>query len=82
MGDSGPLHVASLVGTPVVQLLGPTSPVENEPWAGTPWRRVCAEPAGPRDRRGRAPGARMADIPPEAVAAAVSELWAATVTPS
>jgi len=31
--DSGPLHVASLVGTPVVQLLGPTHPVENSPWA-------------------------------------------------
>ena len=39
-GDSGPLHVASLVGTPVVQILGPTDPVENEPWSRTPWRRV------------------------------------------
>ena len=33
--DSGPMHVASLVGTPVLQLLGPTDPVENAPWPGT-----------------------------------------------
>ena len=35
-GDTGPMHVASLVGTPVLQLLGPTDPVENAPWPGTP----------------------------------------------
>ncbi len=39
-GDTGPLHLASLVGTPVVQILGPTHPVQNEPWAGTPWARA------------------------------------------
>jgi ADP-heptose:LPS heptosyltransferase len=44
--DTGPLHVAALVGTPVVQLLGPTDPVENAPWPGTPSRRVRAAPAG------------------------------------
>ena len=38
--DTGPLHVAALVGTPVVQLLGPTDPVENEPWPSTPSRRL------------------------------------------
>ena len=38
--DSGPMHVASLVGTPVVQLLGPTDPVENAPWSETPSRQV------------------------------------------
>jgi len=38
--DSGPLHMASLLGTPVLQLLGPTDPVHNEPYAGTPWRRA------------------------------------------
>ena len=36
--DTGPMHVASLVGTPVVQLLGPTHPVENAPWQATPSR--------------------------------------------
>lgn len=39
-GDTGPMHVASLVGTPVVQLLGPTHPVENAPWVETPSRTI------------------------------------------
>ncbi len=39
-GDTGPLHLASLVGTPVVQILGPTHPVQNEPWVETPWARA------------------------------------------
>jgi heptosyltransferase I len=30
-GDTGPLHVASFVGTPVVAIFGPTHPVVNEP---------------------------------------------------
>lgn len=30
-GDTGPAHVASLVGTPIVAIFGPTHPVENEP---------------------------------------------------
>ena len=30
-GDTGPSHVASLVGTPIVAIFGPTHPVENEP---------------------------------------------------
>ncbi|MFP6638995.1 MAG: glycosyltransferase family 9 protein [Myxococcota bacterium] len=38
--DSGPLHMASLLGTPVVQLLGPTDPIHNAPYAGTAWRRA------------------------------------------
>ncbi|MEE2678781.1 MAG: glycosyltransferase family 9 protein [Myxococcota bacterium] len=39
-GDTGPLHVASLVGTPVVQLLGATNRIENAPWPETPARSV------------------------------------------
>jgi lipopolysaccharide heptosyltransferase I len=38
--DSGPLHLAALLGTPVVQILGPTDPVENAPFAATPNRVV------------------------------------------
>jgi len=30
-GDTGPVHIASLVGTPVVVIYGPTDPVINEP---------------------------------------------------
>lgn len=43
-GDTGPMHVASLVGTPVLQLLGPTDPVENAPWDLTPSRTVRGGP--------------------------------------
>ncbi len=32
-GDTGPLHVAAAVGTPVVGLYGPTDPVRNGPYA-------------------------------------------------
>jgi heptosyltransferase I len=32
-GDTGPLHVAGAVGTPLVGIYGPTSPARNGPWA-------------------------------------------------
>lgn len=32
-GDTGPLHVAAAVGTPVVALFGPTDPARNGPYA-------------------------------------------------
>ena len=32
-GDTGPLHMAGAVGTPIVALFGPTSPERNGPWA-------------------------------------------------
>lgn len=31
-GDTGPLHIAGAVGTPVVGIYGPTSPERNGPW--------------------------------------------------
>jgi lipopolysaccharide heptosyltransferase I len=31
-GDTGPLHLAAAVGTPVVGIYGPTSPRRNGPW--------------------------------------------------
>jgi len=31
--DSGPMHLAAAVGTPVVGIFGPTSPIKNSPWA-------------------------------------------------
>jgi lipopolysaccharide heptosyltransferase I len=31
-GDTGPMHVASLMGIPVVVIYGPTDPIENEPF--------------------------------------------------
>lgn len=34
--DTGPMHIASLVGTPVVGIYGPTDPVVNAPYEKTP----------------------------------------------
>jgi heptosyltransferase-1 len=65
--DSGPLHAASLAGVPVVQLLGPTDPVQNEPWRGSPSGRVhVALPCSPC-RRGCEEAACMRAIPPKLV---------------
>ncbi|MEN8184304.1 MAG: glycosyltransferase family 9 protein [Myxococcota bacterium] len=75
--DSGPLHVASLVGTPVVQILGPTDPVENAPYAGTPSRTVLVPVAcHPCGRRGCAAATCMRVLPPERVIAAARQLLA------
>ena len=74
--DSGPLHVASLVGTPVVQLLGPTDPVENAPYPGTPARSVRVPVACSPCRRGCAAAACMARIAPADVLAAARALLA------
>lgn len=32
-GDTGPMHLAAAVGTPVVGVFGPTNPARNGPWA-------------------------------------------------
>jgi ADP-heptose:LPS heptosyltransferase len=75
-GDSGPLHVASLVGTPVVQILGPTDPVENAPWPGTPSRTVRVPVACSPCRRGCAAATCMRVVPPGAVVEAARALLA------
>lgn len=35
-GDTGPMHLAAFVKTPVVALFGPTNHIVNEPYTGTP----------------------------------------------
>jgi heptosyltransferase-1 len=32
-GDTGPLHIAAAVGTPIVSIFGPTDPERNGPWS-------------------------------------------------
>jgi lipopolysaccharide heptosyltransferase II len=39
-GDSGPLHIATAVETPVVALFGSTDPAETGPWNGVPGAAV------------------------------------------
>jgi ADP-heptose:LPS heptosyltransferase len=73
-GDSGPLHMASLAGTPVVQIMGPTHPLENEPHPGTPWRRARVDVACNPCRRGCARATCMQVIPYESVLEHAREL--------
>lgn len=73
-GDSGPLHVASLVGTPVVQILGPTHPLENAPYAQTDSRALRHALSCSPCRRGCAAATCMRMVPPGEVASAVADL--------
>ena len=74
--DTGPMHVASLVGTPVVQLLGPTDPVENAPWDAVPSRSVRVQIGCNPCRRGCAAAVCMGVIPHESVLEAARALLA------
>jgi ADP-heptose:LPS heptosyltransferase len=59
--DTGPLHLACAVGTPVVGLFGPTDPARNGPFAAAD--PVLRAPAiGVRRDRFRVPSAGMAEI--------------------
>ena len=75
--DSGPLHVASLTGTPVVQLLGPTDPVENRPWGGSPYRSLRVPIGCSPCRSGCRAAACMNVLPSEVVVEAARALLAA-----
>ncbi|MCH2172384.1 glycosyltransferase family 9 protein [Myxococcota bacterium] len=72
--DTGPLHIASLAGTPVVQLLGPTHPVENAVYRGTPSRTVSARMECSPCRRGCADVTCMRLIEPSSVLVAARQL--------
>ena len=74
--DTGPMHVASLVGTPVVQILGPTDPVENAPFPETASRTVRVPVACSPCRRGCSASTCLRVVPPDAVVAAARELLA------
>jgi ADP-heptose:LPS heptosyltransferase len=74
--DTGPLHLAALVGTPIVQLLGATDPVENAPWPGTPSRSLHA--LRPRQEGRRGAGLEHSA---DAIVAAARELLLADAAP-
>jgi ADP-heptose:LPS heptosyltransferase len=74
--DTGPMHIASLLGTPVVQILGPTDPLENAPWAATPSRTLRVQIGCNPCRRGCAAATCMRVLPPRRVLEAVRALLA------
>lgn len=82
-GDTGPLHLAAALGTPVVGLYGPSDPARNGPWSpddeivsvfpdcACAARRVRAGRAVPMVRRCRARTGCLDAIAVEQVCAAV-----------
>jgi len=80
--DSGPMHVAALVGTPVLQLLGPTDPVENAPYPGTASRTLRVQIACNPCKRGCAAATCMRLHSAADVLAAARELLAGGAGPS
>jgi heptosyltransferase-1 len=74
-GDTGPLHLASALGRPVVGIYGPTDPSRNGPY-GTR-ARVLRSPESRRDHSRRAaPDPGLLTITPEDVLRAADELLA------
>ena len=80
--DSGPMHVAALVGTPVLQLLGPTDPIENAPYAGTASRTLRVQIACNPCKRGCGAATCMRLITAHDVLSAARELLAGGAGPS
>ncbi|HTO70651.1 MAG TPA: glycosyltransferase family 9 protein [Myxococcota bacterium] len=72
--DSGPMHLASLAGTPVVAIFGPTDPVENAPSATIPHRIVRVDVGCNPCREGCPARACMRAVEPEAVSQAALAL--------
>jgi len=70
-GDTGPLHLASALGKPVVGIFGPTDPARNGPFGGN--FRVLRHPESKRDHSRRAePEAGLLTI-------SSSEVWSAAM---
>ncbi len=71
-GDTGPLHLANALGTPVIGLYGPTDPARTGPY-GTEDEVVCNERFhGMNHIRGSAPAPSMLSITVEQVLEAVA----------
>lgn len=71
-GDTGPLHIATAVGTPTVSIFGPTDPERNGPWNGEDVVVSRFEQCGCRyDRRCHRRDWCLLDVPAAEVCAAV-----------
>jgi len=72
-GDTGPLHLASALGRPVMGIYGPTDPARNGPFGGR--FEVLRHPESKRDHSRRAaPEAGLLTIAPDAVLQAATRL--------
>jgi lipopolysaccharide heptosyltransferase I len=80
-GDTGPVHLAHALGTPVLCLMGPTDPLRSGPY-GEPGRALWNElPCSFCNKRFDEPKACLLQVPPELVAERISsELSAAVET--
>jgi lipopolysaccharide heptosyltransferase I len=77
-GDTGPLHIATAVGTPTVSLFGPTYPERNGPWSADDIVVSRADRCGcHRDRRCRQAAWCLEDVDVAEVCAAVKRRLAA-----
>lgn len=75
--DSGPMHIAAAVGTPVVALFGPTSPVRTGPYGDGHRilrRDLPCSPCFSRTCRHAVPLACLAEITPDEVWSAVKDI--------
>ena len=70
-GDSGPVHLAAALGTPVVALYGPTDPERNGPWGPGAVRVLRDRSSVTSHKRTAAAEAGLARITVEEVVAAV-----------
>jgi heptosyltransferase-1 len=71
-GDTGPLHLAAAVQTPVVAIMGPTNPQRNGPWAAADVTVSRFESCGCHyERRCRQPSWCLGAVSVSEVAAAV-----------
>lgn len=66
--DTGGMHLANALGVPVICLFGPTNPIRTGPVFAAPYRILQAPGCPPTG------GGSLADLPAEAVAAAVGDL--------